>query len=260
MVQNDSANMYNPKSTCIHQERRRGTLICNLAKLTADNRDKSVTKDICRKCKIGIIYRDIGCNHISGEVVLGPRGQGLGAVKYMFCELKGEDTDLKICKECNMVSSEISKEFYYEAKGLFQAQGFETALEYFTKAKHELQTGDYESSMTSSLTSVESTMRKCLRLLDNSNKTKKSATKLWKVIRKALRFDEIDPANSINALINTLSGVITKLEDVRSDYGDAHGKADPIMENHYMFAELALNVSIALSTIIIRRFALINDQ
>jgi len=69
---------------------------------------------------------------------------------------------------------------------------------------------------------------------------------------------DVKREDEMTALVNTLFGVVTKLAGLRNALSDSHGSnnTDPVASKY--IAELALNTSCTLSTIIIRRYKQIN--
>ena len=158
------------------------------------------------------------------------------------------------CKDCDLVTAETTKSIVSEARGLFQSNNFYSAYKDIEEARKSMRDGKFDNTLTRSLSSLESVMKICHENMNEEIPNTDTATVLWKSTRDILRFNDIEPENEITALINTLSGVVNKLSSLRNELSDSHGSGNTDPEASYYIAELAINTSSTLSTLIIRRY------
>jgi hypothetical protein len=155
---------------------------------------------------------------------------------------------------CAQVTAETTRAVVSEARGLFQAHGFHSAYKDLEAARTSIRDGDFETTITRSLAALESVQRHCHDEFGQALPNKKQATDLWKSTRGLLKFDEIGEDEKVAALLNSLHGLNVNLAAVRNSLSSAHGKGKfpPLVSE--ALAELALNTSCALATMVIRRY------
>jgi hypothetical protein len=232
-----------------------GTLICRAAKLSGNHATNEVNPTVCFNCSAGKIYRDIGCDAVTPKILIMPHIGGVNfRVESLFCKVRKRETTLDFCKTCGLVTAETTRQIVSTARGLFEAQGFYSAYKDLEKARESVRDGDFEGAITSSVSCLESTMSICHNKMNAGLPEKKQVTELWKSTRTVLKFDDLDSTGLTLTLVNAISGLITQLAGLRNSLGDAHGKGTLSPEVSECIAELAINTSSTLSTIIIRRF------
>jgi hypothetical protein len=240
---------------CPFQRIGMGKLICAGAITTMSDSTDEVTPKICKWCEAGRIFREVGCDAFTPEILLSESHDGISLVQCkMLCKIRRDHTHLSDCVKCDLVTSETTKNIISITCGLFKANNFESALNDLEKAKMSLRDGDYPDVITSSISSVESVMRSCLESLGEELPTNKGITGLWKALKKPLALDTIDPSGSTETLLGNLSGAISHLGGLRNNLGDAHGKGIIVPDVPYSLAELSINAASTLSTMIIRRY------
>ena len=246
----------NDNIDCHLQKIGMGTLICNAARQSGENTTNEVDPAICFNCPAGKIYREVGCDAISPKIrVIISYGDNLTVdYKSLFCKIRRRETTLEYCQTCGLVTAETTRKIVSTARGLFEAQDFYSAYKDIEKARESIRDGNFENAVTRSISCLESTMRICHERLGQSLPSKKQVSDLWKSTRAILKFDELDPENKLLHLMNSLNGVITHLGSLRNTLGDAHGKGLFPPDVSESIAELAINTTSALATIIIRRF------
>lgn len=245
----------NDNIECHLQQTGMGTLICRAAKQTGDGGTNEVNPTICFNCVAGKIYREVGCDSILPKIRI-YRGMGGSHfdIESLFCAIRKRDTDLEVCRECNLVISEATKQTITVARGLFQYHGFYSSFKDIEKARTLIRDGKFDSSITCSISCVESTMRICHEKLGEPLPKKISVVSLWKSTRALLDFDNFEASGATCNLTNALHGLFTSLGNLRNELSDAHGKGTISPTITMATAELALNTASTLATTIIRRF------
>jgi hypothetical protein len=175
-------------------------------------------------------------------------------VDALFCLIRKRNTTLAQCRDCRLVAAETTRNIMTATRGLLQAQGFFTAYQEIEKLREAIREGDYDHAITRSVACLESVMRVCHENLNAELPGKKQITDLWRSTRALLRFDEMEAAEPIVQLLNSLGGVASSVGGVRNALGDAHGKGLYSPAVSEMFAELAANTAMTLATAIIRRY------
>ncbi len=249
----------NDNVDCHWQNIEPGGLVCRAAKRTGGRSTNKVNRRICFSCPAGRVYREVGCDSISPSIKFSPAHSGpLVMLKNLFCEIRKKNVTMEECKNCNLVTAETTRRIVSDTRSLYQANNFYSAYQDIEEARKSMRDGKFDNVITRSLSSLESAMKICHENMDKDLPDKDTATGLWKSTRKILKFNDIEPKDEMTALVNTLFGVVTKLAGLRNALSDSHGSnnTDPVASKY--IAELALNTSCTLSTIIIRRYKQIN--
>jgi len=251
----------NDNIECHLQQVGMGTLICRAARQTGDKTTNEVDPTICFNCPAGKIFREVGCDAVLPKIRIYPTmGGSLMDVEALFCKIRKRETTLDFCRTCGLVTAETTRQIISTARGLFEAQGFYSAYKDIEKAREAVRDGNFENAVTRSIACLESVIHICHEKLGQPLPSKKQVSDLWKSTRNILHFDELDLSGAALNLMNTLSGVVTHLGELRNALGDAHGKGispPGVSEN---IAELAINTASTLSTAIIRRFNQIKEE
>jgi hypothetical protein len=251
----------NDNIDCHLQQIGMGTLLCRAARQVGNNTTNEVNPTICFNCDAGKIFREVGCDAVLPKIGIFPYSGGVSFnVETLFCKIRKRQTTLDFCRTCGLVTAETTRQIVSTTRGLFEAQGFYSAYKDLEKARESIRDGNFENAVTRSIACLESTMRACHEKLGTPLPGKKQVTDLWKSTRTILHFDGLDPSGATSSLMNTLSGVVTHLGELRNTLGDAHGKGifpPDVQEN---IAELAINTASTLSTAIIRRFNQIEEK
>jgi len=238
--------------SCHLQDIGMGTLICRAAKQTGNNNTNEVTGAICLDCEVGKVFREVGCDAITPKIFINPHGYY--RIYSIFCKIRKINTNLKFCKKCELPTSETTKQIVSTTKSLFEKYDFYSAFQDIEKARIAFRDGNFENAITRSISLIESTMRICHEDLNKPLPDKKSLKDLWKSTRSILEFDKIDTKEEFTFVLNALNGLIISLSGMRSALGDAHGKGKYPPYTSASIAELSINVSCSLATVIIRRF------
>jgi len=246
---------------CHLQQVGMGTLICRAARRTGDNTTNEVERDICLECDAGRIFREVGCDGVSPKIHIYPYMGGKHfSIETLFCRVRKTETTLDYCRTCGLAAAETTRQVVSTARGLFQAQGFYSAYKDLEKSRTAIRDGDFPDSVTASIACLESVMRVCHEQLGQPLPGKKQLTDLWKSTREILCFEDLDPSGTTLRLTNSLAGVVHQLATLRNALADAHGKGTFPPDVSETIAELALNVSATLSTLVIRRFNQIRER
>ncbi len=244
---------------CHLQQVGMGTLICRAAKQTGDRTTNEVNPTICFNCDAGRIFREVGCDAIHPSIRIRQFGRNpTFTVDALFCSVRKREANLDSCRTCDLVTAETSRHIVSTARGLFEAQGFYSAYQDIENARIAIRDGNYENAITRSISCLESVMRICHEKLGQPL-PKKQVSSLWKSTRKILRFDEFDTSQATPNLMNTLSGVVERLGNMRNALGDAHGRGEYPPAVSETIAELALNTASTIATTTIRRFNQVKD-
>jgi len=240
---------------CHLQQIGMGSLICRAAKQTGENTTNEVYAINCFNCEAGKIFREVGCDAVTPKIRIFSYDGGADCdIESLFCKIKRRPTTLDYCKTCGLVTAETTRQIITTTRGLFEAQGFHSAFKDIEKAREAIRDGNFENSVTRSIACVESVIRICHEKLDKPLPNKKQVSDLWKSVRDILQFEKLDSSEATVSLLNSLSGVITNLGNLRNTMGDAHGRGISPPEVSESIAELAMNTASTLSTLIIRRF------
>ncbi|MHB0858003.1 MAG: abortive infection family protein [Anaerolineae bacterium] len=180
-------------------------------------------------------------------------------VESLLCSKLRRGTTLEACVECDLVVAPTTRDLVTSSRALFTEERFYSAYQDIENARLALRDGKNASAVTQSCNAVESTMRACHEKLGRPLPRDKDITGLFKSTRDLLGLDTIASNESFLHLVNTLNGVITNLGGLRNAEGDAHGKGLRPPDVPYLVAELAINVSCALATVIIRRYRAIAE-
>lgn len=241
--------------SCHFQNEGTGTLICRAAKLSGQYSTNETTPKICFNCEVGKIFRNIGCDSVSPQLrIMRADDCNIPIVESLFCHIKKRPTTLEECRKCNLVIADTTKEILTTVRGLFQALEFYSAYKDIEEARKAFRDGNFKNTITRSISCLESTMKTCHDKLNVTLPNKQQISDLWKSTRNILDFDNIDPTSSTEILLNTLNGVVTQLGRLRNSLSDAHGRGIIDPEVSESIAELAINVSGTISTIILRRY------
>jgi len=245
---------------CHLQQIGMGSLICRAARQTGDSTTNEVDPAICFSCDAGKIFREVGCDAVTPKLKIYEYNVGRNLyLNNLFCKIRKRDVTLDYCKKCDLVTAETTRQLVSRTRGLYEAQGFYSAYQDLEKARESIRDGNFESSVTRSLSSLESVMRMCHEKLNSPLPAKKQVTDLWKSTRDLLHFEMVDSSGASLNLINSLAGVASNLGGLRNSLGDAHGKGSVPPDVPESIAELAINTASTLSTFIIRRFNQIKE-
>jgi hypothetical protein len=146
--------------------------------------------------------------------------------------------------------------------GLFQAQGFNSAYQDLVDARNDLRDCDYDDAIGKSISCLESTMRCIHEELGVELPADKAVKGLWKSTKRILYFDEIttEAKEAVVSLVGSLSGAVGHLGAMRNSLSDSHGKGLVPVELSEALAELSINATATVSTVIIRRFRQIQEE
>jgi HEPN domain-containing protein len=155
--------------------------------------------------------------------------------------------------------AETTRKIVSITRNLFETYGFYSAYKDIEKAREAIRDGNFENAVTRSLSCLESTIKTCHDELGKPLPNKKQITDLWKSARNILEFDKMDNTGATENLLNSLSGAVMHLGGLRNVLSDSHGKGKYPPEVSENIAELAINISSTLSTMILRRYIQIKE-
>ena len=239
-------------SACPFQQIGRGALVCAAADTSVQNSTNEVSATDCASCEAGKIYREVGCDSFSPKI---RKLQFLSDTSFevvsILCKITKKRTSFEDCKNCTLKQAPTTKEIVFTARGLFQEENFYSASAELEKARKNLRDGQFPTVLTNSLAFLESTMKIILEKLKVPVQNPRDNKELWKKIRERLGLDQIE---RVEDLLNTLYGLITKIEGVRDSLSDAHGKDSISVPVSEVIAELMINTCSTLSTTLVRRY------
>lgn len=239
---------------CLFQTIGMGGLICRAANTSSKHTTNETTREICLACPAGKIYRDVGCEDFTSKIsIIKNIGGNIRGGTEIFCSKRKKVTTLENCKICTLISAATTREIVNTVNDLFQAEKHYSGYKDLEKAKKCLRDGDYEGSIGSSISCLESVMRTSLENLEEKLPTSLDVTSLWKALRIPLRLDEKDPFGCSEKLVGTLAGTVSHLGGLRNHLSDSHGKGLKSPDVSFCIAELAINSSATVATLIIRR-------
>lgn len=118
------------------------------------------------------------------------------------------------------------------------------------KARESIRDGKYDTAITNSISSAESTMRIIHEKTNNVLPNNKTVTDLFKSTRQILKLDEVDKEKVLLQLTNNIHGLVSTFGSLRNSLSDAHGRGNLSGVAQEYFAELAVNISSTLSTLL----------
>jgi hypothetical protein len=236
-----------------------GTLVCKAVRNTGNNNTNEVEPESCFECEAGRIYRELGCDAFTPAIRVICSNYGNNAqCEQVLCKLRKRYTTFDECKTCNLKAAETTKTIFQQVKGLFTDNEFFASFKEIEKAREALRDGKYDTAITNSLASLESTMRIIHEKLEASLPNGKAVSDLYKSTRTLLKIDDIDGEKMVFQLSNSLNGLMVNFGGLRNSLSDAHGRGVMPQATQEYVAELALNVSSSLSTFLVRRFNELN--
>lgn len=252
---------------CQYQQQAMGPLVCKVAEwYTSRDSTNQVDDEICHKCEIGKIYRELGCEYISGQVTILQTGtlgaedlKILGNVKP-WCVLRKRKTTYEYCLKCPYIGTQFTKPVIEKTIDFYEKLGFSSAKHGLEKARDRLFQGDSENAITNSITAIESVFKSILDRMEIPYPEKETITSLWKTIRTNLHLGDEISSECLTQLIGNLSGAISSMGSLRNDLSDAHGKGLITPEIYSSYAELAVNIAAVISLFVIRRFQELNNK
>lgn len=249
----------NDNIDCHLQQMGMGTLTCRAAKQTGDGATNEVNPAICFNCESGKIFREVGCDAATPKIRIWPIADHF-VVESIFCKIRKRETTLEYCRTCPLATAETTRQLVSQARGLFQSQGFYSAYKDIEKARESFRDGNFENVITRSISCVESVIKIIHEKLDQPLPDKKQLPDLWKSARVILKLDDIDKSGNTLNLLNALSGLTIHYSGLRNSLSDAHGRGNLSQQASELVAELSINTSATLSTILIRQFNRISEN
>ncbi len=240
---------------CHLQQVGMGSLICRAARQTGQkNTTNEVTPSVCFSCDVGKIYREVGCDAPLPKIAIHHWGHGGLNVEIdnIFCKIRRRDTTLEYCRTCALATAESTRQIVTLTRGLFQSHGFYSAYQNLEKARLAIRDGEFDRSITHSISCLESTFRIIHEELGENLPRKKQLTDLWKSARTILGLDSLATGDTLAPLLNSLHGAVTQIGAMRNVLSDAHGRGQLPPHVSEGMAELALNSAATIATFVIR--------
>lgn len=252
---------------CQFQRQGIGSLVCRAADTSwFKSSTNEPNEETCRDCEIGKIFRELGCEKISGKKVIGEI-RSLGSRKQqhvvetkLYCNLRRRPTSYNYCLSCTYVGNKFTKPVIKKAADFFKKLGFESARTDLEKAQERLHSGDGENAITNAISALESTFKTILDFYETPYPQKEQVTTLWKTVKDTLHLGDEVAAAHIKQLIGNMSGAVTSLGGLRNDLSDAHGKGLISPDVYDSYAELAVNLSATISLFVVRRYQEIESK
>lgn len=246
---------------CQYQRQAIGSLVCRAADTSwFKSSTNEPIEEICHDCDIGKVNRELGCDKISGKIVIGEI-RSLGSHKQqqvvetkLYCDLRRRPTSYNYCLSCTYVGNNFTKPVIKKVVDFFEKLGFESARNDMEKAQERLNSGDGENAITNAISALESVFKTILDFYKTPYPQKEQVTTLWKSVKDVLHLGDEVAAEHIKQLIGNISGAVTSLGGLRNDLSDAHGKGLLSTEVYDSYAELAVNLSATISLFVIRRY------
>lgn len=239
-----------------------GGLECLAAQNSKSSSNNKVSPEVCYKCEVGKIHREIACNNPTARIFFYEYSGNYvhSKLENIFCPLKKRNTTLDLCKKCELVLAPETKIKFQTALNLFQDEKFFSAFKDFEKAKNCLRDGKYESVIGHSSATLESVMKICHEKMGEELPNEKGIHSLWKSTRKLLQIDDLDSKKSTAQLVNSLTGLFMHYGSYRNELSDDHGRGLYTDEVNHLMAELALNTTSTLSIFIIKSYHLVERK
>jgi hypothetical protein len=245
---------------CIHQKVGPSSLVCKIADPAKGTVE--VNPETCFDCPIGKIYRELGCENISGKTYIIPmdaRNVYKLMVERIWCTLRKRETNYDFCLKCPYVGNEFIKPNIKKTVDFFDKLGFSEAKKNFVKAQNKLNEGDQKTSITNSISAIESTFKSILDSLKAPYPAKQTVTGLWKTVKDNLHLGDEISSKHLEQVVGSFTGAISGIGGLRNDLSDAHGKGLISSEIYDSYAELAFNLSVAICLFVIRRYLEVHE-
>lgn len=247
----------NDSIDCHLQQIGMGSLVCRAAKQTGQkNTTNEVTPVVCFSCDVGKIYREVGCDAPLPKITVHNWGHENLHVEIdgIFCKIRRRYTTLEYCRTCTLATAESTRQIVTSTSGLFQSHGFYSAYQDMEKARLAIRDGEFDRSITHSISCLESTCRIIHEELDEDLPNKKGLAGLWKSTRAILDLDGLAAGDTLAPLLNLLHGAVTQIGAVRNALSDAHGRGQLPPHVSEAMAELALNSAATVATFALRHY------
>jgi len=247
----------NDSIDCHLQQIGMGSLICRAAQQTGQkDSTNEVTPAVCFSCDVGKIFREVGCNAPVPKITILDWGRGDLYVEIdgIFCKIRRRYTTLEYCRTCTLATAESTRQIVTSTRGLFQSHGFYSAYQDMEKARLAIRDGEFDSSITHSISCLESTCRIIHEELGEDLPKKKGLAGLWKSTRAILDLDGLAEGDTLAPLLNSLHGAVTQIGATRNALSDAHGRGQLPPHVSEAVAELALNSAATVATFAIRHY------
>jgi hypothetical protein len=245
--------------SCQYQEETDSGLYCKIAELGRGSLTNQANENVCLKCDIGKIYREIKCPNIGGK----PKILGIGLISglhlqygggNLWCRKRKRNTAIEACKNCSLIIADTTKAIVEKASGLFDSAGFTDAKEKLNGAYKKINIEqDYDGAIREATVSLESTLTLILEKM-GITPNDKTVTGLYSEVRTNLKLGDEISAPQLKQVLGSSAGAVSGLGAMRNDLSDAHGKGLITSELYESYAELALNLSATMSTFVIRRY------
>jgi hypothetical protein len=252
---------------CQYQRQGVGSLICRAADTSWFKSSTNEPDDrICHDCEIGKVYRELGCENISGKIVIGEirsigsHGQKHVVETILYCNLRRRPTNYSFCLSCPYIGTKFTKPVLKKTIDFFEKLGFDSARNDLEKAQERLNNGDEENAITNAISALESVFKTILDFYKRPYPQKEQVTTLWKTVKDTLHLGDEVAAEHIKQLVGNVSGAVTSLGGLRNDLSDAHGKGLISSEVYDSYAELAVNLSATICLFVIRRYQEIESK
>lgn len=244
---------------CHLQQVGMGSLVCRAAQQKGQQSSTNeVTPAVCFGCDVGRIFREVGCDAPLPRISVFQRSWGNGQpvveIERIFCKIRRRDTTLDYCRTCALATAESTRELVTSTRGILQSHGFYSAYQDLEKARLAIRDGEFPSSITHSISCLESTCRVIHEKLGEELPKRVQLADLWKSTRGILDLDGLAENDSVVSLLNTLSGAVTQIGAIRNTMSDAHGRGQLLPQVSEAVAELALNSSATIVTFAIRYY------
>jgi len=244
---------------CKFKQKGIGSFICSAAVHTGGTSTKMVWPEQCLVCEIGRVYRELGCEYISGIVGL-IKVDTFRIVKshmfeqHLFCDIRERETTFEYCENCKYITGEFTKPIVKEVISYYDRLGFSSARYELIDSIEYLNKGKYGDAISSATSSVESTIK---TIIDLSEDMEMPATqtlkKLWSAVSVKLHYGDESLDEIMNCTRNSLSSLEAGFSIVRKS-SKAHGRLPNEKKPTASVAQLTINLCASFSLFLIQRF------
>jgi len=244
-------------TSCLHQCEWPGKsrLTCSINHSGLDSIDATT----CYNCAIGKLYREKGCQDITGQIIMinsiaSP--SPISTTTMFKCARQNHlIVSPEICHACTLVGCQPQEEILSVAKHYLDIAGFSKVKECFDTIKERIEKKDLDGALTACTTAAETTLRHIYDKNKWAYPNKQTLTGLWKDVR-----DKFQLPAALKETLGMLTGLIERLEFSRRELSDAHGKgvfSDKLYES---FINLYQNLSASLIIFLVQRHLELNQK
>jgi len=227
---------------------------------TSEFSTEEVSVEICLKCAIGRIHREVGCDKVGGKTSLAAIGIcGRVGKEYAmatcepFCTLGKRPTTLELCQACPVRNEPVVQDVVSEARALLDRLGFAEAHDCLNEAQLRLHAGKSDECVSKSKAALESCMRSILVKASSPATDGADMPQLWKLVKEETKLWEPPVDDHLKQVAGGLASVVQGVGALRSAVGPDHGRTET-PPTYDSYAGLALHCAATLCLFLAQRW------